>query len=1204
MPQYSPIQRGLAGYARFAQGHRLLIGFIALALTATFAAFIPRVTFDNTPDSFFLRDDPTLEVYGHFKDLFESDEYSLIVVDAPQQWEPGRMEQLRRLEHDLARLPHVLRVTGITNVRHIEGDDFALDVGQFLPEGLNANELAAKRREALGHPHYSGLYVSEDGRVFGIVVETEIIEGDIEYKRELADSIRDLLDQDPYAAWNPRIVGAPILDADVREIVDRESALFGAITFALVGFGFLLVFRSWLGVALPLGIASGAIVIAFGIMGLIGAPVTILTPIVPSFLLSVGIGSCVFLLTEIYSRAVSSKPASEVVAGAFRSAGVPCIMASSTTAAALLAFSSSKIKPVMDVGIVMGLGLLAALVLTLLLVPVAFSWQGGLKPSPARARMIGARVHLLERICDLVLARPKRVLAGFACVLLIAAAGLILLRADYHYLGTFKEDTRIRQDYAAADAALAASAAIEVLIEAPEVDAFKEPDALRALDELTRAIEQTDWMPVETYSLADVVKEINQAVHEGDPNAYRIPDTRAAVAQMLLLFESSGHDELTRLTVPDYDVARLTVRVPNLSDDAYRPLVAAIEDEAARLFGPELGDFHVVVTGLVPMWMQISSYLADSQIKSFLISFAVITLVMIAMFRSLSLGLLMSSVNATVIGLVLGVMGLAGIRLDPYTILIAAIALGILDDDTIHFVKHIQSGLERGEPVADAIRGAYRSAGQAMFYTTAVLACSFSAYALSEVASLAKFGLLVGLTILLGLIIEFLLTPSVVLVLAQAGWLPRRSDRPARAAALLRQGGPAALVLLLVLSPGLAKARGALGDLDYDLKPVLGGHYASGSADLDNESHLVGGTAYLEGEVATGDVSGFLESNLQVTDFINDREVRPEHVVRQAYFDVIGDNFDLRVGRQLIIWGRADRFNPTDVLTPADFRFLTVEDQGQRFGAIAASGRWFINDTWSLYGALLPAFRPSILPEGFLPSGVSADDADAFEPFDEPGFALKLERIGFAADGSVSLVRSHFPLPALTARPDGTLAFINSEFFMLGADFAATTDVWGFRGELAYVDFREEDRFPAETGPQDYLYAVLGVERAVFETSNLIVQGLFRHVFDFEPSSASPPGLAELAEVNDAIYGQFDETEPGLNASLTSRFLNDTLRTEVGGAVFFGERSAALRAKASYQITDRATVAGMLNVFAGPEESIFGAIEDSSRLFVELRYAL
>lgn len=773
----------LERWATLALRRRWLAGLLAAALLAAAAAALPRLGFDNTPDAFFLDGDPTLQLYQRFKTLFGSDEYSLILLRAPESWSAGAFQPLRELGRAVAALPDVLDVTHLANVRHIDGAGGELRVGDFLPPDLPETEWAARRQAALAHPYYRGLYISADGRHLAMVVKTRIRPGEIQYKLELGDRIRALLAEPRFAALQGIAVGAPILDADVRRIVSQESALFGALVFLLVTAGFAWAFASVRGVALALGAALGGVLAAFGFMALRGYPAGLLTPIVPSFLISVGVGAAVFLVTALQQAMARGADGATAVRYALSEAGPAAVLATGTTAAALFAFSSSRIAPVQQVGLTMGVGLVAALLLTLLLFPAVFGRLPA-QPRQGHAQRVARRLRPLQALGARVGARPGRTLAVALLLIAVAAAGMSALHGDYHYLGNFKADTPIRRDYERVDGVLPVSASIEWLLERRDGD-FKDPEALRFAAALQAHLARYTGLPVKAYSLVDVLREINQALYDGDPAAHRLPDTRQAVAQYLLLYESAGGAELDERVSADGRVLRLTTLLPNRPDSAYRPLLAAAAAwlAAHRDHAERLG-IEVRATGLVPLWLKISDHLTRSQAWSVALAMLVITAVLCLLFRSLPAGVLLAGVNLCVVGAALGIMGWFGIPLDPYTILVSAIALGILDDDTLHFVERIRAGLRDGRSAAEAVRGAYAEAGLAMFYTSAVLILAFSVYVFSTVASLTKFGLLTAMTLGVGLLVEYTVTPALVLLLERAGcW---RRAAPARPGAALR----------------------------------------------------------------------------------------------------------------------------------------------------------------------------------------------------------------------------------------------------------------------------------------------------------------------------------------------------------------------------------------------------------------------------------
>ena len=173
------------------------------------------------------------------------------------------------------------------------------------------------------------------------------------------------------------------------------------------------------------------------------------------------------------------------------------------------------------------------------------------------------------------------------------------------------------------------------------------------------------------------------------------------------------------------------------------------------------------------------------------------------------------------------------------------------------------------------------------------------------------------------------------------------------------------IILTICASAGNASAQE---ETEFSFTAALAPHYATGSANLDDRDHLIGGTGFLDLTVTNDNLTAFFQSQPQIPG--EGEPVPRNHLARQAWVKVAGKSFDIQAGRQLLIWGRADRFNPTDNLTPHDYRFLTIDDQGQRFGATGLVGRYFLSDDLTLTGVYLPFFTSSQLPEGIIPAGV------------------------------------------------------------------------------------------------------------------------------------------------------------------------------------------------------------------------------------------
>ncbi len=403
---------------------------------------------------------------------------------------------------------------------------------------------------------------------------------------------------------------------------------------------------------------------------------------------------------------------------------------------------------------------------------------------------------------------------------------------------------------------------------------------------------------------------------------------------------------------------------------------------------------------------------------------------------------------------------------------------------------------------------------------------------------------------------------------------------------------------LLSPAPALAEPPSVSGNVRAAL------HYSTGSPELDSADHLIGGTLFLDGAVEGEWWRIHGDSALQWSDVSSGRDFPANHAVRQFYLDLYLGNLDIRIGRQLIVWGRADRLNPTDVISPRDFRYLSADFQGQRYGADAVSARLLLGDAWSLQLLLLPLFEPTVLPDGILPPGLPPPVVVKPDVgFDNPQAGFKVERIGRGLDFSFSAYRGFSLAPAVTLR-DGTIALVHPEFLMGGGDFSAVKGAWGFRGEVAGVFYRRKAGFPSGTAPENNVFAVAGVERRLAGDDRLLVQFLFqRLVGTGRAGLPSPPAMRALALGNDAIFGQFHRTRTGLSVTLLGTRLDSDLRFELAGAVHFNDGDWALRPRIEWSVSDRWTVVAVADLFGGRRNSRFGVLEQTSRLFVQLRRA-
>jgi uncharacterized protein DUF1302 len=344
-------------------------------------------------------------------------------------------------------------------------------------------------------------------------------------------------------------------------------------------------------------------------------------------------------------------------------------------------------------------------------------------------------------------------------------------------------------------------------------------------------------------------------------------------------------------------------------------------------------------------------------------------------------------------------------------------------------------------------------------------------------------------------------------------------------------------------------------------------------------------------------LEGWVAGDLADRDLDDGHGVRGE--LREAYLAWFGDRHELRIGRQIIVWGRADRLNPTDNLGSRDARLLVPEDDDQRRGSLMLRERLVLDDVTTLDLFWLPEFRPNRFPIRMPPPGIALKDVDhAWEPAQ---FAAKLERTGGDLDWSLSYFDGLDRNADFALQP-AAFRLVHNRIRVLGADAAATVGRYGLRGEIAYThteDGNGDD--PAVKNP--FLFAVVGGDRSFFQYLNVNLQyfaRLTRHHQD--PLDIVNPGLRAAATGAAAAAGQLDAFQHGMSARIAYSWLNETLDTELAAIAVFSDGSVALRPKIVYRAADALRLTLGADLLRGGDTDAFGRLRDNSTVFLELRY--
>jgi predicted RND superfamily exporter protein len=363
---------------------------------------------------------------------------------------------------------------------------------------------------------------------------------------------------------------------------------------------------------------------------------------------------------------------------------------------------------------------------------------------------------VLARIAELTRRRAPAILVAFGLVTAGAAALIPRIAIDTDYLSFFDEDAPVRRDFEAVDRLLAGAVPLYVTFQGAGAGAFRDPEALRAVERVQHAAEAIPGVS-RTHSLADVVRVLNRATARDDPAEERVPDSGPAVAELVFL---APKQEIGRYANADHSRANVVVRTGAVGTAEVRAVGAALL-EAVRGAGLPAG-VGAEVTGNALLLARSADGIASGQPQS--VAIATLTCLVIATIgiRSLRIGLVAMTPNVIPVLLFFGMLGAGVAPLSLPTSLIGCVALGITVDDTVHYLARYKDERGRGAGPVEANRTCARNVGRANLVTSFTLIAGFLVVALSSFATLREFGLLSAATMAMCLAADLLLLPAIL----------------------------------------------------------------------------------------------------------------------------------------------------------------------------------------------------------------------------------------------------------------------------------------------------------------------------------------------------------------------------------------------------------------------------------------------------------
>lgn len=803
-------KRWMPRIAGWAFDHPAATLFLVLGATLFMGLGLPALQLDSSNESLFQRSDPTLQAYQSFQREFGRNDVVVVAVTTDQPRSATFMGKLEHLHRDLEdRIPWLDDVTSLVNADWMasqENDGLQVgDVGDLWPAEGNLDP--ERWNEIVTSPLYRDTLVSSDGSMVLLVVRAmaqaaeephqadhqdffspeprafdEQEAGDADQPRltseqlnEFSAAIQEVVAEYEAQGMQVRAAGGPLLDKLHHDAIHHDVGVLMSAAFLTIVLALYVLFRRVTAVVIPVVVITMALVSTLGLMGWVSIPFTPVTQALPALLLMAGVLDAVHLFGLFYVERRKGVDTRNAILSAVTHSGMAVLFTSLTTAAGFLAFTVARMKPIADFGWIAAFGIMLIFVYTLVLLPALIRMiPGRVSASDKATHTLWPNLTEKMRVLSRVGVRhPIKVLTLVAVLIIAAIPGIMKIEFSYDVLNWFPEDTPIRVDTLAIDEKIKSTVPLEVIVDTQRDNGILTPEfmnALRGFQDYAESLDPGTVKVGRATSIVDVLERIHsQLANVSMKNS--IPENNNLIHQEILLYESGGPREITRLVDRDYSKARITLRLAYADGRDMVPLRQTVEDKALEVFS-EFGE--VTVTGTVDLVATGTIDLMESMADSYLFAAISISLMLMLLWRSIKLGVVAMIPNFIVIYLALGVMGYAGMGINLITVLLGGIALGLVVDDTVHLINGIQYKIRRaGCSLENAVNETIRVIAPLLLITSAVLAGGFSLFSLSMMSALQSFGILLAFTILLAFLFDLIVIPAIMSVFAA-----RSSEQP------------------------------------------------------------------------------------------------------------------------------------------------------------------------------------------------------------------------------------------------------------------------------------------------------------------------------------------------------------------------------------------------------------------------------------------
>jgi predicted RND superfamily exporter protein len=759
--------------ARIVLKNRIFILGAILLITIFLSTQWKNIRFSFTEASVLPETSSITKGYNTFLSKF-GEEGNLIIVGVKDDrfFTPKSFAAWTKLMNELKAQKEVDLVVSINDLQTLEKNESLqkFELVPFVNKSETGNQLyldTIKKNIFTNMPFYEGLLFNKTGSIRSAIYLNKGIVNTPQRKDYIFnDFIPKIEAFEKETRIDLKVSGMPYIRTLNANSITGEISLFIGASLLITSLIFFFFFRSFRATLISILIVVVGVMWTFGLLGLFNFEITVLTALVPTLVIVIGIPNCIFLTNKYQQEYSAHGNKAKALQRVITKVGTATLMTNLTTAAGFATFIITSSDILREFGIVSSLSIVALFFLCLIVIPIYYSYQPVPKAKHLEHLNRNYTKVFITWIEKTVKHNRRYVYTVAVFLFLVSTIGAFKIKTSGNLIEDMPKNTGFYKDILFFESEFNGVMPLEIMVDTQRKKGVMKLSTLRKMDDLQTTIEEIPELS-KPISILNIVKYSKQAYYNGNPEYYALPTSQEQ--SFILGYAKNATKDSDNNIMKSYvdstgQVARITTFMKAIGTGNMAKIEDKLNSKIDSIFPKER--YKVELTGKALIFEKGTQYLLDNLVSSLLFAVLLISLLMVFMFRSFKMVIVSLIPNLLPLMITAGLMGYFGIPLKPSTILVFSIAFGLSVDDTIHFLAQYRQELANNDwKIKRSVFATIKESGISMFYTSVVLFTGFSVFMLSDFGGTIALGGLIAITLAFGMLSNLMLLPCLVLTL-------------------------------------------------------------------------------------------------------------------------------------------------------------------------------------------------------------------------------------------------------------------------------------------------------------------------------------------------------------------------------------------------------------------------------------------------------